>query len=157
METTSRVPEAVDALLDILSTAPALEAVRVVDGPLPVDVNSDPMALYIGYSRDGDQAVSLQQSFAGAGARTRDEEFSIACLAVARGGDKDMVLYRRKVFEMVAVVEAVLRATNSDPTAPTLGGTVLWSELTAGGLTQDQDPDGPRATLAFTVSCRARI
>ena len=155
MATTSRVPAAVDALLAILRAAPALSAVHIADGPTAVNLTNR-QRIYIGWQPSADAAVALTQSFNSAGARTRDEDFDIACYAESRAGDKDMALRRTRVFELVAAVETALRATDAAPTAPTLNGAVLWSQLTTGNLTQEQS-EGTLAGLAFTVSCRARI
>jgi hypothetical protein len=99
----------------------------------------------------------MEQSFNAAGARTRDEDFSIACYAEVRSGDRGMALRRADVFTLLAQVEEALRATDVAPTAPTLNNVVLWAHLTAGSLTQEQTGDGALAGLSFTVSCRARI
>lgn len=155
MATTSRVPAAVAALLSILQAAPALAAVRIVDGPETVNA-AERDRIHVGWQPNAEAAVSLTQDFNSAGARTRDEEFEIACYAESRSGDKDMALQRNRVFELVAAVEDALRATDAAPTAPTLAGTVLWAHLTAGNLRQWQ-ADGAGAGLAFSVSCRARI
>jgi hypothetical protein len=152
---TSRVPVAVDALLAILRAAPALADVRIVDGPEPVNL-TERHRIYVGWQPNAETAVDLVQDFSGAGARTRDEDFTIACYAESRTGDKDMAIRRARVFEIVAAVETVLRATEAAPEAPTLNGTVLWSHLTAGALIQEQDK-GALAGLNFSVSCRARI
>ena len=152
---TSRVPAAVDALVAILQAVPALAEVRVVDGPDAVNA-TERHRIHIGWQPDAEAAVVLQQTFASAGARTRDEEFTISCYAESRGGDMDMSVRRAKVFAMVAAVEDALRATDAAPEAPTLNGAVLWSELTTGNLQQAQ-AEGALAGLAFTVSCRARI
>lgn len=153
--TTSRVPAAVDALLAILRAAPALADIRVVDGPESVNV-TDRHRIHVGWQPGADSAVSLEQSFNSAGARTRDEMFAIACYAESRAGDKDMAARRIKVFEIVAAVETALRATDAAPTAPNLNGTVLWAHLTAGDLLQVQS-EGAVAGLNFTVTCQARI
>ncbi|MFJ1808544.1 MULTISPECIES: hypothetical protein [unclassified Streptomyces] len=154
MPTTSRVPDAVDALVAVV-VALDLDDVRVVDGPDAVNA-TDRHRIHIGWSPSTESAVTLQQQWSGAGARTRDEEFVIACYAESRGGDKDMAFRRRKVFEMVAAIEQALRATNDAPEAPNLNGTVLWSELTTGDLVQSH-AEGAIAGLAFTIACRARI
>jgi hypothetical protein len=153
---TSRVPAAIHALLNILRASPALEDVAVHDGPVAVNL-ADRRHLYVGWAPGAEQAVELTQQFASAGARTRDEMFSIACYAEARAGDKDMALRRATVFGIVAAVETALRATDAAPEAPTLTGTVLWCEVTAGNLVQEQNQDGALAGLHFTVACRARI
>lgn len=155
MATTSRVPAAVDALLAILRATPALTDVRIDDGPAPVNL-TDRHRIYVGWQPNGEAAVALIQDFNAAGARTRDESFEISCYAESRTGDKDMAARRARVFELVAAVETALRATDAAPMAPTLNGTVLWSHLTTGNLTQQQS-EGALAGLAFTVTCRARI
>ncbi|MEU6098948.1 hypothetical protein [Streptomyces sp. NPDC047079] len=152
---TSRVPAAVDALLAILRAAPGLANVTIVDGP-PVVNLTGLQHVFVGWQPGDSAAVSLTQDFNSAGARTRDEAFTIACYAESRAGDTDMQARRSEVFTLVAEVETALRATNSAPTAPTLNGTVLWSHLTAGDLTQVQ-AEGSLAGLAFTVTCQARI
>lgn len=152
---TSTVPAAIDALLAILRTTPALADVSVVDGPPTTNAIGD--RLFVGYQPGRDVAVEILQEWNAAGARTRDEAYDIACYAESRGGDLDMQPRRTRAFEVVAAVETALRATNAAPTAPTLTGTVLWAELTAGGLEQLQTADGPVSGVAFTVHCRARI
>ncbi|MET9088143.1 hypothetical protein ABZX77_40740 [Streptomyces sp. NPDC004237] len=154
---TSRVPAAVDALLAILRATPALTAddLLIVDGP-PVVNYTQRRRLYVGWQPSAEIAVSLEQAFNSAGARTRDEAFEIPCYAEARSGDTTMKDRRDEVFALVAQVETALRATNAAPTAPTLNGTVMWAHLTAGDLTQVQD-QGSLAGLAFTVTCQARI
>jgi len=152
---TSRVPAAVDALLAILRAAPGLAQVDVIDGPAAINY-TQLQRLYVGWQPNAEAAVSLEQAFNSAGARTRDEAFSIHCYAEARAGDKDMQARRDEVFALVGEVETALRATNTAPTAPTLNGAVLWAHLTAGDLTQQQ-AEGSLAGLAFTVTCQARI
>ncbi|MFE1903811.1 hypothetical protein ACFW96_09085 [Streptomyces gardneri] len=153
---TSRVPAAVAALLDILRAAPSLAtSVHIEDGPTAVNL-TDLDRIYVGWQPNGEAAVTLQQDFNAAGARTRDEAFVIACYAESRAGDKDMALRRNRVFEIVGIVETALRASDAFPEAPTLNGTVLWAHLTAGDLHQQQS-EGALAGLNFSVSCMARI
>lgn len=153
---TSRVPAAVDALLAILGAAPGLDGVLVLDGP-PWQNFTGQERIYVGWQPSEAPAVTLAQDFNAAGARTRDEEFTINCYAEAWSGGTDMQPQRARVFELVAVVEAALRATDAAPEAPTLSGTVLWAHVTSGDLAQDQTTDGARASIPFAVSCRARI
>jgi hypothetical protein len=152
---TSRVPAAVDALLAILRARPALEGVAIVDGPTAVNLTSR-RRIHIGWAPGADQAVELQQEFNSAGARTRDEVFSISCYAESRGGDKDMSFRRADAFALIGEVETALRATASNPTAPDLGGVVLWAELTTGNV-QQSISEGAQVGVEFTVACRARI
>ncbi|MGW9437935.1 hypothetical protein [Streptomyces sp. NPDC055607] len=156
MATTSRVPAAVDALLAILGAAPGLDGVLVLDGP-PWTNLTGTERIYVGWQPSEAPAVSLTQDFSAAGARTRDEEFTIHCYAEAWSGSTDMQPRRARAFELVAVVEQALRATDTAPEAPTLNGTVLWAHITSGDLAQDQTTEGARAGIPFAVSCRARI
>ncbi|WP_331719538.1 hypothetical protein OG693_39680 (plasmid) [Streptomyces sp. NBC_01259] len=152
---TSAVPAALDEILELLRSAGDLNGVRIVDGPPGVNF-TETDRIYVGWSSTGDQAVDIQQAFASAGARRRDEDASISCYIESRNGGTDMQKPRLRVFEILAVVEDALRATDAAPEAPTLNGTVLWSELTAGSLDQAQD-QGAIAGLTFTVHTRARI
>ncbi|MFD0256411.1 hypothetical protein ACFVGX_36520, partial [Streptomyces sp. NPDC127113] len=92
----------------------------------------------------------------GAGARTRDETLAITGYAEARTGDKDLKIVRDQVFALVGEIEQALRASDAEPEAPTLRGTVLWAHLTTGDLLQTVN-DGSTAGIEFTVTCQARI
>ena len=151
----SVVPAAIDALLAILRTGLDPNDLTVLDGPTLNDVPED--VVFVGYQPGADAAVAVQQDFAYAGARRRDEEFEIHGLIESRSGDTDMAARRARAFEILGLIETALRATDAAPEAPTLNGTVLWAHLTAGSLLQDQTPDGAVVGLAWTISCRARI
>src|SRR5690606_2167857 len=144
---TSRVPAAVDALLEILRARPALEDVAVVDGPPSVNL-SELQRIHVGWAPSGGAAVSIQQELNAAGARTRNEAFVISGYAEARAGDRDMQARRAEVFALVGEIEQALRASNEAPEAPTLNGAVLWAHLTTGDLQQIQ-AEGSLAGLAF--------
>lgn len=152
---TSRVPAAMDALLAILRARPALEEVAIVDGPASVNLTQR-RRIHIGWSPGAEQAVEIQQQFNAAGARTRDEVFSITCYAESRGGDKDMSFRRSDAFDLIGEVEQAIRATDPNPVAPTLNGSVLWAELTTGNVLQDT-VEGALVGVVFAVACRARI
>lgn len=152
---TSRVPAALDALLSLLRARPALADVAIVDGPSAVNLTAR-RRIHIGWSPGGEQAVELQQEFNSAGARTRDEVFVISCYAESRGGDKDMAFRRADAFALIGEVEQALRGSDAAPEAPTLNGTVLWAELTAGNV-QQSTSEGALVSVDFTVACRARI
>lgn len=154
---TSAVPNAVDALVDIVTAAvqAAAETVRIVDGP-PVELTASDW-LAIGYQPDSDISVAAQQDFASAGARRRDEDFTISCYIEARSGSLDMRTRRRRAYALAALVENALRATDDEPEAPTLRGTVLWAHLTTGDLRQFQGPDTCTVGLTIAIACHARL
>lgn len=152
---TSSVPRAIAAVVTILRAAPSLADIEVIDGP-PVDDQSMADQVFIGWAPDGEAAEFLQ-SFASAGARTRDENLTITGWLESWTGDDDIAARRERAFELLAAVENALRATDPTPTAPTLGGAVQWSEVTRGVLRQSYTEQGAHVGIAFTVSCRARI
>jgi hypothetical protein len=152
---TSAVPNAVDALVDILTGPAAGATVRLFDGPPTVDVSTGDL-LFVGWSPDSEIVVTQDQDFASAGARRRDETFRITCYAESKSGSIDMRARRRRVYDIAALVENALRATDADPDAPTLHGTVLWAHLTTGDLRQVQG-DSCTAGLTLVITCQARL
>lgn len=153
---TSRVPAAMAALLALCRSATSLAGVAIHDGG-PVTDLSETDQVFIGWSPDDGAAATFVQDFASAGARRRDEDFTIIGYAESRGGDTDLSARRVRVFALLAAVEDALRATDAQPNAPTLNGSVLWAHLTQGVLTQPQTPDGAQAGITFTVACKARL
>ncbi|MEU7032731.1 hypothetical protein ABZ958_03470 [Streptomyces sp. NPDC046237] len=153
---TSAAPAAVDALLAILRADPGLVEVRIVDGPPSVNF-TERHRIYVGWAPGAEQAVEIQQEWAAAGARRRNEAGAIYCYIETRAGDKDMALRRVRAFEILAAVETALRATDTAPDAPTLNGSVLWAETTVGSLFQESSDTESLAGLNFTVAYRARI
>ena len=153
---TSAVPGAINALLAILRADAGLSGVQVLDGP-PVGDQADQDYVAVGWQDGSEESVQIVQDFAYAGARTRDEDFAILCWLDTWTGDSEVSARRVRAFELLAVVENAIRASGGSPTAPTLNGAVLWAHLTNAVLKQANTPDGVRAGIAFTVTCRARI
>lgn len=153
---TSAVPAAIDALLTILRAAPALADVQVSDGP-PIEDQSAAELVAIGWTHEDALSAEAAQDFNSAGARTRDEDFSIAGWIDAWNGDDDITVCRDRAYELLAVIETAIRASGANPTAPTLNGAVLWAHLTRHALHQRDTDQGMKAGIAFTISCRARI
>ncbi|MFE2941038.1 hypothetical protein ACFXKG_18535 [Streptomyces sp. NPDC059255] len=153
---TSAVPAAIAALLDICRNAPGLDGVTVVDGPPTVDM-SDADLVAVGWAPGGDGGAELVQDFAYAGARSRDEDFSVTFWVESWSGDDDIAARRARAFELLAAIETAIRATGPNPEAPTLGGAVLWAHLTRAQLQQIATDQGARVGITGTVTCRARI
>ncbi|MFD7709473.1 hypothetical protein [Streptomyces sp. NPDC059786] len=153
---TSAVPGAMAALLEILRAADGLTGVDVIDGP-PVDDVATSDFLAVGWSGSDEQGVESAQDFNAAGARTRDEDFTIGCVIDVWSGDDAFATVRGRAFDLLGVVEEAIRATGPNPEAPTLNGAVLWAHLTRASLRQSFTDQGARVALGFTVSCHARI
>ncbi|MFG2589052.1 hypothetical protein [Streptomyces sp. NPDC048438] len=155
---TTAVPAAITALVQILSAAPALAGVTVVDGPPTTDM-SEADFVAVGWNMGGDDQAAAEslQDFAYAGARARDEDFTISGWLESWTGDEDFAARRARAYELLAVLEGSLRATQAQPEAPTLLGTVLWAHLTRHRLQQQFTDSGARVGISWTVACRARI
>lgn len=153
---TSAVPGAIAALLAMLRSESGLSGVQVVDGP-PTDDQSDADLIAVGWSLEGDLAAEVVQEFNAAGARTRDENFDIACWLDTWSGDHDFAACRARAYELLAVVENAIRASGASPTAPTLNGAVQWAHLTRYTLRQSLTDQGAQVSVPFTITCRARI
>ncbi|WP_328941521.1 hypothetical protein OG259_07560 [Streptomyces sp. NBC_00250] len=153
---TSVVPAAIDALLEILRAAPALTGVQIVDGP-PVDDQSVADQVCIGYQPGEGEGASMLQDFAYIGARQREENGVISCWIDCWTGDADIRPRRQRGFELLAVVEDALRASEAAPEAPTLNGVVQWAQVAGASLRQANTDQGARAGVGFTVTYLARI
>jgi hypothetical protein len=155
---TTAVPAFINALVQVLRAAPALTGVEVLDGP-PTSDMSAPDFVAVGWNMGGDdQAVAESaQDFAYAGARTRDEDFTVTGWLESWSGEEDFATRRARAYELLAVLENSLRATPAQPEAPTLLGTVQWAHLTRHQLQQVFTDRGARVGISWTVTGRARI
>lgn len=130
--------------------------VHVVDGDV---VTGDPgVFLMVGWDDpDNDRATSVtgQQSWAGLGARARDEEGTVTCLVVAWDGNGDLGTARTTARGVTDAVEQLHRAD------PNLGGTVpglLWTGYgTRTELRQWLSDQGAVVTCTFEIAFKARI
>lgn len=165
--TTSAIPAALDWLVNACSggaiapTGGNTIAVYIQDGPLvTLDPTVFPQRLAIGWDglAPGEPAAVGEQEFAAINlARTRNEEFHIWCTAEDWSGDTSMKPRRDNVWALVAQVELLIRGVNGNPGDATMGGTVLYSQITATKFTEDQGASGAYATVAFQISAKARL
>jgi hypothetical protein len=153
---TSALPRAISALLEILREANDLTGLEIIDGP-PVDDIATADFLSVGWSGGEDLGAEAVQDFNAAGARTRDEDFTIVSVIDVWSGDDGFSVVRDRAFAILAIVEQAIRATGPNPDAPNLNGAVLWAHMTRASLRQYFTDQGARVALGFTVSCHARI
>lgn len=150
---TSRVPDAIDALVALFGAAPALDGVKVVDGPL---VTGDPLreAICVAYdgAEGGGEAVDIQQEWASIGQKARNETFTITCAVVVWGGATKVRPARERAFALLAAVEDALRA---DPSLGLPPPTVV--AFAAGSLFHEQSESGMQARISFQVAVQTRI
>lgn len=91
------------------------------------------------------------QTWAGMGARHRDEEGTLTCVALTWNGDDDTAAARTRVKALMSAVEATITAD------PNLGGTIpglLW--VRPEGRTQFMQGNG-QAMFVFDIAWRARL
>jgi hypothetical protein len=153
---TSALPGAINSLLEILRVQSGLDGVDIIDGP-PVDDIATSDFLAVGWPGSDEQGAEAVQDFNAAGARTRDEDFTIVSVIDVWSGDDGFATVRARAFEILGVVEQAIRATGANPDAPNLNGAVLWAHLTRTQLRQYFTDQGARVALGFSVSCHARI
>lgn len=146
---TSKVPETLAAIVSALTSAAAtdghvLHGVQVVDGQPVDELEAD--VLVIGWSPD---RVAVQVDRTTAGLQAEREAYDVACLASSWRGDRDPAPVRTRAFALLDAVSTVLAAD------PGLGDLVLDTRVSFNDLDQQQTPDGPTATVAFTVRVSA--
>ncbi|YCK35176.1 hypothetical protein ACNF49_14135 [Actinomadura sp. ATCC 39365] len=152
---TSRVPDVLDALVALFGSAPALDRVKVFDGP-PVTGSPVTDAVFVGYDGDpdgdGGQAVEFTQEWASIGQRARDETFTVTCAVLAWRGSTAVRPVRERAFALLAAAEDALRA---DPSLGLPPPTVV--AVAAGSLQQAQWHDGVACRIPFQVAVKTRI
>lgn len=135
------VPASVDQLLVLFRGAPALDGVRVDDGP-PVEDMDDGRAIGVGVSV---QDVNGAQVTSGYDLGGRNDSFDIACAAQCWSGDTDMPAMRTQVYALFDLIGALLAAN------PDLGGVVTWARMVRHAYRPMQDRAGALALIEFTV------
>ena len=152
---TTVVFDLVDRLVEIFREQ--LSEVNVYDGTGNSDDPGD--YLMVGVSdpdNDRPQIVESRQSWAGLGARARDEEGAVACVALSWNGKPEGAAEARaKVKAITEKVEQVLRSD------PSLGGTVPGLQWTGYGSNASADlveaDDGTALLWRFEIAFKARI
>jgi hypothetical protein len=143
-----------DRLVDLYTTR--LPTVHVVDG----DTVSDDVGtwLMVGWDdpdNDRATAATAAQSWAGLGAKARDEEGTVTCLVVVTKGSNSLKDVRATVKAVTDAVEDIHRDD------PNLGGTVpglMWTGYgTRTELRQWLSDMGAVATCTFDIAYKARI
>jgi len=145
----SRVPDLIDNFLAVLKAAPGLSDVQVVDGPL-VSGTAVREQLFVGYDADPEgeaQAASTTQTWAGLGAKAKNEDIELTCAVLVRKGSTDVRTLRVRVYEIFAEVEAVVRA---DPSLGLPPPSVC--AVTDTSFRTPQTPDGIEGRLLFTLA-----
>ncbi|MFI7643740.1 hypothetical protein [Nonomuraea sp. NPDC049400] len=155
MTTTSRAPTVIDALVALFDAAPALDGVKVIDGPI---VTNDPLhkAVFVGYDgdpeNDGGEAVTFSQDWASIGQKAKDETFTVQCAVAAWKGSTKVKPVRDLAYSLLAAVENTLRA---DPSLGQPPPTIV--AFASGALIQAQRQSGIECRIPFQIAVRTRI
>jgi hypothetical protein len=151
---TSIVFDLIDALHQRFTNV--LTDINVLDGYGLTDDPGDYLMVGV-EDPDSDRATSAEgrQEWAGLGARARDEQGTVTCIAMSWNGDADLKAARAAAKATTAAVEDNLRAD------PNLGGTVpglMWTGYgTRTELIQLQATDGACVMCVFDIAFKARI
>lgn len=111
----SAIPTAIDALLAELTAG--MPDVQVVDGPAPVDVRGDVIAVGIGL--DQDFPLDMDSSETPAGLQVVRKACTVECRARSWSGNAPVKPQRDRTYGLIAQVRTLLRAN------PTLGRQVV--------------------------------
>lgn len=155
MTTTSRAPAVIDALVALFEATPALDGVKVVDGPL---VTGDPLhrAVFVGYDgdpdNDGGEAVTFSQEWASIGQKAKNETFTVQCAVAAWKGSTKVRPVRVLAYDLLAAVEDTLRA---DPSLGMPPPTIV--AFASGSLIQAQRKSGIECRIPFQIAVQTRI
>jgi len=153
--TTSVVFDLIGTLVTGFDTA--LAAATVYDGYGKTDEVAGDYVMVGIEDPDSDRATSAEarQDWAGLGARARNEEGTVTCLALSWNGNDDLAQARAAVKATTGAIEDYLRAD------PDLGGVVpglLWTGYgTRTQLIQIQATDGACVICVFEVAFKARV
>lgn len=153
-----------DYLVAKAQASAALSGVLVLDGPQPPAAwQSSQQVLWFGADPAalGNAAAESVQVFATAfdHARNRDEDGTITCAARHWTGDKTIKTHRDGAAAIVGAVEDILRGVGDtgDPGDASMGGLVLWSQVSRTQWFPSQKPNGAEVLVVFDVSFRARL
>ena len=152
---TSVVYDLLDRLVEVY--AAGLNEVNVVDGDtVSGDVGTWLMVGWDDPDNDRATAATGRQSWAGLGAKSRDEEGTVTCLVVVTRGDSQLKDARSTVRVVTDAVEGIHRAD------PSLGGTVpglMWAGFGDGRteIRQWLSEEGAVVTCTFEIAFKARL
>jgi len=113
MSDTPAVPDAIDALVALLSRRFGREA-AVIDGPPAVNATGDLVAVGLG----PEDVLAVDSTSAIAGLRAVRESFPVVCLARSWSGNSSVRDQRRRSYRLIGAVRAELEGD------PTLGRAV---------------------------------
>ncbi len=151
----SRVPAVLSQLVTTATTAFASADCRVFRGPVLTGEPGDHPMLFIGY--DGDpvgefRTVNVTSSWAGLGARSRNEAFQVFCAFTLNSGVGDIAAATNTVYALYNILADAIRDNPSLNQAPR-----FTAAITAGELFTMPHPSGLQVRLTFTVEASARI
>ncbi|MCQ9178946.1 hypothetical protein KMT30_07850 [Streptomyces sp. IBSBF 2953] len=147
MAWSSRIPDAVDYIVDTFKVAPELVGVTVWDGPEVSKATPLEMLTVAFTGDDIDSDVEASSTAEGLGGKPDRETFTIRCAAAVLRGSTDMRAARRRAYELHAAAGAVLARD------PRLGGLVLRARLGSHTFKQAQSERGAQAIVIFGIDC----
>ena len=150
---TSRVPQALANLFELLDTSPDLKA----DGSVAVcyGLPTQPESQIVSITG---QIETIEQTPYAQGARSRDEMFSIEVrINVLRTGDDARTALER-AFALLGVIELrILRPNVTLQRSAGEQGPLLMSHITPTKVVTNTHPDGVECEITALVLCKARI
>jgi hypothetical protein len=136
------LPAAIDGLVALLRSTPALAGVRIDDGPW-VDEPSEHDVIVIGWLPDDTSMVTWTEDLAGLG--STGETFTIQGLVSSFRGDSSLKAVRDIADGLLEIVRAAVHANQ------TLGGAVNRARIAAQTMTPIKDAKGTAVEIDFIV------
>lgn len=146
MAWTSKLPDAMDALVAVFTAALASDGVAVRDGASVSQARVQEIVSvgYTGAEDENDADATLLTEGLGDPSR---EQFTIRCAAAALKGGTDLSAARKRAYELLTAAGEALSANR------TLNGAVMRATIGSHSLNQDQTDAGAQAVVVFTVEC----
>lgn len=144
---THPIPAAIDFLVKAFTVE--FGELQVLDGPPSVELADEGVA--VGYVPDRLTAETEQggDGLAGGGLGGDAIGFDVNCLLWKRTGDREVKPVRDQLFDRYAQLGRYVKGNRR------LGGAVTNARLRLADYDQLQTEDGPFATIAFVVTCKA--
>ena len=154
----SRVHEAITAVVVALNADPAVTGqATVVDGPF-ITGDDPETAVYVGYDGDEDgdynATENWSQEWAGLGAQRKNESFDITCCVISWSGEVAVAARRQAALAVLGAVESTLRAAVNIGLGLPSPTVASWS---SGQLFQEQGSNGLQARIPFRVHIETRV
>ncbi|MFI1767520.1 hypothetical protein ACH41H_36485 [Streptomyces sp. NPDC020800] len=145
----SKLPDSIDALVQIFTVAEGLNGVTIRDGASVSQARITEVVTVAYTGEDGASDAEALVQREGLGGNPDREQLTIRCVAAVLTGGTNLKAARARAYELFTAAATAIAADR------TLGGVVMSAMVSAHQLTQGQIDQGAQAAITFTVTCDA--